>query len=102
MVFTLQHNIFIGMAYFEVGFIIHLLVGTTRFKQRIITNQIRELFPEFLVTFDAIQQHFMLVVEGYLNIGNVTKQKPTGRPFTLNEEVIEDIRTQCKEIPTLP
>jgi hypothetical protein len=57
------------------------------------------MFPEILVIFDVFQQHCMRVVERYLNTGNVTKQKPAGKPSTLNEEVGEDIRTRMQRNP---
>jgi hypothetical protein len=59
--------------------------------------------PEFLVTSDAFSNIGSLdastIVERYLNTGNVTKQKPTGRRSTLNEEVVEDIRTHMQRNP---
>jgi hypothetical protein len=78
---------------FEVEFIIKLLVGSWQSLQA-TCNQFREMFPEFLVTFDAFQQHCMGVVEHY-----VTKQKPNGRLSTLNEEVVKDIRTRMQRNP---
>jgi hypothetical protein len=92
MVFTLQHDIFIGMAYFRSG--IYNPITGWQYSLRV-----REMFPEILVIVDVFQQHCMRVVERYLNTGNVTKQKPAGKPSTLNEEVVEDIRTRMQRNP---
>jgi hypothetical protein len=85
------------MAYFRSG--IYNPITGWQYSLQGTYNQFREMFPEILVIFDVFQLHCMRVVERYLNTGNVTKQKPAGKPSTLNEEVVEDIRTRMQRNP---
>jgi hypothetical protein len=90
---------------FKVEFIIQLLIGSMYLLSS--SNVCIISFGKCLPNFWSLPMHFSNIgsldastkVERYLNTGIVTKQKPTGRRSTLNEEVVEDIRTHMQRNP---
>jgi hypothetical protein len=97
MVFTLEHDIFIGMAYFRTG--IYDVNNAWEYSTDEAFNQFRGMFPEEVVTLPVFRQHYMRLVQRYLQTGDVKKPKPVDRSSTLTEDVVEDIRDRMDEDP---
>jgi hypothetical protein len=96
MVFTLEHNIFIGMAYFRTGI---YDVNGWEYSTDEAFNQFRGMFPEEVVTLPVFRQHCIRLVQRYLQTGDVKKPKPVGRSSTLTEDVVEDNRDRMDADP---
>jgi hypothetical protein len=63
-------------------------------------HQFQQMFPEpvgTLGTLVAFRQHCTKLVQRYLQTGDVKKAKPTGRTFTLTEDVVENVRGRMEQ-----
>jgi hypothetical protein len=97
MVFTLEQDIFIGMAYFRTGNFD--AANGWQYSTDDAFHQFQQMFPEPVVTLVAFRQHCMRLVERYLHTGDVKKAKPTGRTSTLTEDVVENVRGRMEQSP---
>jgi hypothetical protein len=97
MVFTLEQDIFIGMAYFQTGNFD--AANGWQYSTDDAFHQFQQMFPETVVTLVAFRQHCMRLVQRYLHTGDVKKAKPTGRTSTLTEDVVENVRGRMEQSP---
>jgi hypothetical protein len=107
MVFTLEQDIFIGMAYFRIGNFDaangwQYSTEHGRYIALISTNIPRASWYSYLGrpgTLVAFRQHCMRLVQRYLQTGDVKKAKPIGRTSTLTEDVVENVRGRMEQNP---
>lgn len=97
MVFTLEQDIFIVMAYFRTGNFD--AADGWQYSIEYAFHQFHEMFPEAVVTLVVFRQHCTRLVQRYLQTGDVKKAKPAGRPSTLTEDVVEDVRARMERSP---
>jgi hypothetical protein len=100
MVFTLEQDIFIGMAYFRNGNFdaANGWLYSTDHRPQTFTN-FNKCSPSQFVTLVAFRQHCTRLVQRYLQTGDVKKAKPTGRTSTLTEDVVENVRGRMEQSP---
>jgi hypothetical protein len=103
MVFTLEQDIFIGMAYFRTGNFDaangwQYSTEHGRYIAPILTNVPRASWYFWRRgTLVAFRQHCTRFVQRYLQTGDVKKAKPTGRTSTLTEDVVENVRGRMEQ-----
>jgi hypothetical protein len=68
MVFTLEQDIFIGMAYFRTGNFD--AANGWQYSTDEAFHQFQQMFPEPVVTLVAFRQHCMRLVQRYLHTGS--------------------------------
>jgi hypothetical protein len=105
MVFTLEQDIFIGMAYFRTGNFDaangwQYSTEHGRYIAPISTNVPRaSWYFGRRGTLVAFRQYCTRLVQRYLQIGDVKKAKPTGRTSTLTEDIFENVRGRMEQNP---
>jgi hypothetical protein len=105
MVFPLEQDIFIGMAYFRTGNFDaangwQYSTEHGRYIASISTNVPRaSWYFGRRGTLVAFRQRFTRLVRRYLQTGDVKKAKPTGRTSTLTEDVVENVRGRMEQNP---
>jgi uncharacterized damage-inducible protein DinB len=92
MVFTLEQDIFIGMAYFRTGNFDAANGWQYSTEHGRCISPFQQMFPESVLTLVAFRQHCTRLVQRYLQTGDVKKAKSTGRTSTLTEDVVENGR----------
>jgi hypothetical protein len=105
MVFTLEQDIFIGMAYFRTGnfdaangWQYSTEHGRYSYIAPISTNVLRaSWYFGRRGTLVAFRQHCTRFVQRYLQTGDVKTAKPTGRTSTLTEDVVENVRGRMEQ-----
>jgi hypothetical protein len=105
MVFILEQDIFIGMAYFRTGDLDaangwQYSTEHGRYIAPISTNVPRaSWYFGRRGTLVAFRQHCTTLVQRYLQTGDVKKAKPIGRTSTLTEDVVENVRGRMEQNP---
>lgn len=100
MVFTVEHDTFIIMAYFRSG--VQNENGEWIYSQQSTFDQFAAIFPEERVEFKIFQQHCSRIVERFFNTSNLNKRKPPGRPVTfITPDVVQNVDQIVQAVPQI-
>jgi hypothetical protein len=97
MVFTIEHNTFIVMAYFRSG--LQNENGHWLYSQQSAYEQFVETYPEEQIEYPNFAQHCERIVERFVSTGNVGKGKSTGRPTVATPDVVQNVEVIVEERP---
>lgn len=97
MVFSVEQDTFIVMAYFRSG--IQNDEGFWIYSTEFCYEQYMAMYPEHVVPFLTFAQHQQRTVQRFLESGSVSQRKSPGRPRIVTEDVREDINQRMLQSP---
>lgn len=97
MVFTLEEDTFIVIAYFRSG--IQDNMGSWIYSTETCYEQYMAMHPDNAVPFNTFAQHQQRVVDRFIDSGSVCQRKSSGRPKILTPEIGEDVRQRMLQSP---
>lgn len=98
MVFSIEEDTFIVMAYFRSGF--QNNPGDWTYSSEACYEQFTATYPEQEIAFTMFVQHQDRVIARFLDTGSVCKGKSPGRPKVITPESVANIQEHIVRSPT--